>query len=244
MKKSQNLIIQIDHRSTEKACIQIAKQLKTIILTHQYQNKLLDVDELAKFLNIDKQIVIDAFQILLEEQIISNDQGTYQISYQEITDINDQEVLSFADTIKMMNQKFSMKVFDESYQIADEKIVKTMSFVLGEVIYSHKRIYYGDSYPKAYMELYFSKELMPNVDQEPYIHMPYYQIISFNPDYVFPYKKVLKSVKFSDEINEMLSQSKDTSGFMSEEFYFDEHHQLTLYAKIYFNVNFFVRFKE
>lgn len=244
MKKKTKINIQIDHRSTEPEHEQIAKQIKSLILTHQFTNDLLDVNLLSKSLDISKDLVIMALNILVKEQMVSLFNQKYELTYREIVDINDEVVHSVSDMIKATHETFSVKVFDEKYFLADEKLCKESPFVLGEEIYHHKRIYFGDNYPKAYMEIYFSKELMPHMDQDPFIHMPIYEILSFNQDYVLPFRQVLKAIKFEDNINEILSQSKGTTGFITQESYYDEYHQLMVYYRVYYNMNFFVRFKD
>lgn len=244
MKKKTNINIQIDHRSTEPEHEQIAKQIKSQILTHQFTDGLLDVQLLSKSLNISKDQVIQAFNILVKEQMVSVFDDKYELSYKEVVDINEEVVHSIADMIKATHQTLCVKVFDEQYLYADEKLCKEIPFVLGEEVYHHKRIYYGDDYPKAFMEIYFSKKLMPYINQDPFIRMPIYEILSFNQDYVLPFKQELIAIKFNDHINEILSQSKGTSGFISKEFYYDEYHQLMLGYHVYFNMNFFVRFKD
>lgn len=244
MKKKQTLYIQVDHRSTEPEYEQIAKQVRSLILTHQFSVDLLDISHLVEMLDVDEDVVIKAFDILEREQMISKQDDKYELTYQEVVDINDETITSAVEMIKALNQSFSMDVFDEKYMIADELFCSKVPFLLGEEIYTHKRIYFGDRYPKSYMELYFSKTLMPDIDQEAYVHMPYYEILSFDQDYILPYEKRLRAIKLDDYINKILLQSKGTSGFLSEEFYYNEYHQLMFYAKLYMNMNFFIRFKD
>lgn len=244
MKKKANINIQIDHRSTEPEHEQIARQIKSQILTHQFTNDLLDVELLSKSLDMSKDQVIKALNMLVKQQMVSVFGDKYELTYREVVDINDEVVHSVSDMIKATHQKFFVKVFDDRYLHADQKLCKEAPFVLGEEIYHHKRIFFGDDYPKAYMEIYFSKQLMPKVDQAPFISMPVYEILSFNQDYVLPFRQELIAIKFDDRINEMLSQSKGTSGFLSKEYYYDEYHQLMIYFQVYFNMNFFVRFKD
>lgn len=247
MKPSIKYTLQIDHRSLVSKPDQIADQIKTLILMHERSPKLADPDFLCKQYNLDKQDVLAAFEILVRDQTFDYNKATntYFITYSESNYFSEGITISIVDIIKSLNQTLHIKTFDDALLPQSTEILKPLGFDKDDQIYYQKRIYYGDTHPKAYMELYFSTKHLPNIMLDTYKKMPYYDIVGINnPQVDSKYNLRLKTRTFSKEINKYLNQSLDSSGFLSEEFYYNDSSNLILYVNIYLNSNYFIRLQS
>src|SRR5690606_2436653 len=98
--------IVIDRRSHEPFEEQLYSQIKNLILRHQTDTNLVDPDFLSRFLEIDKVIVINAFNRLVDEKFYEIDnKGHYQISYKELFWVSTDSLNGVADIIHAHGQK-------------------------------------------------------------------------------------------------------------------------------------------
>jgi len=242
MIKKKDPVIQIDKRSNEPVEIQIANQIKALVLTYTYDEEITDIAYIKSLLDVDIAEIKKAFEILVSDRIFSIDNhGNYDVFYQDVVSVGRGVISSVYDNIKYLNQTFSMKVFDKKDIKCDKILAKLSEFKTGDHIHYQKRIYYGDGKPKAYMELYFSKDSLPNINDEKFNELPYYHMIGLDQNPKIPAYRRLEVIRLSDEINNYLDQSVSSNGFFSEESYFSKDKKILLFVKIYLNLSYFIR---
>ena len=166
------------------------------------------------------------------------------MTYNESTFVDDTKITSVIDNIKALNQQLMIKTFDKNL-IPLSKSLKALGFDDDDTIYFQKRIYFGDTYPKAYMELYFSTKHLPSIKDPKYDEIPYYDIVKLNdPNSHTSYDLSLKTLIFDKTINQYLNQRSGSSGFLSEEYYYNDSKKLILYVNIYLNNNHFIKLQS
>jgi len=235
-------LIQVDKRSNEPVEEQIANHIKALVLTYKYDQNITNLAYIQSLVDIELSSVKKAFDILVNDRIFGVDEyQNYYVTYQDVVRVGRGYVTSVFDNIKYLNQKFSMKVFDQKNMKCDRSLAKLTEFRTGDIIHYQKRIYYGDDQPKAYMELYFSKDRIPNIEDKAVHELPYYHIIGVDQNPKVPSYRKLEVIRFSDEVNAYLNQSIKSNGFYSQESYFNEDKDILLYVNIYLNLSYFIR---
>lgn len=247
MKILQDSIITIDKRSNDSFAIQISDQIRNLILTHKFNPIMTNVSYIANLCEVDRKDVLDAFKILREDQIydIEDDNETYFVNYQEVATVDNKIVYAIADVIKELNQEFIVKVISKEVFKPTDEAVNSKGFKKSCDIFKQRRIYLGDSNPKAYIELYLSKEFYPDIEDDKYQEMPYYEIIDLkaNANNMIR-ERILRAIKLPDQISSYLGQSSNSVGFHSQEHYYNHNKELMLFVDMYMNLNYFVRLKE
>lgn len=242
MIKKKDPVIQVDKRSNEPVAIQLANHIKALVLTYKYDANITNLDYIASLDDLDKKDVQKAFDILVSDRIFKVDEHkNYDVTYQDVVKVGRGFVTSVYDNIKYLNQTFSMKIFDQKHIKCDRTLAKLTEFKTGDLIHYQRRIYYGDDQPKAYMELFFSKDRMPHIEDKDVNGLPYYQIVGVDENPKVPSYRKLEVIRFSDEINAYLNQSLKSNGFYSQESYFNQDKEILLYVNIYLNLSYFIR---
>ncbi len=242
MTKTRFSSFKIDYRSKEKIEVQIAHQIKAYILTHRYDHALTQMDDMSHLLEVDQIYIKKAFELLVDERVFEKDEDhNYTIFKHSYVKVGKKSVTSLASGIKILGQKLLINTFDCKELICDGAFSKQSKFEIGDYIYMQKRIYLGDGVPKAYMELYFSLALLPDIKEKQYHQVPYHDIVGFEDQYESPSYRRLKASKFSDQVNLYLDQNKQNHGFFTEEYFFNADQKVLLYAKVYFSLNYDIK---
>ena len=245
MRKKQDMVISIDNRSNESEAQQIANQIKTLILTHRFNPKMTDKAYIAEIANVCLDSVERAFNILVQDQMYAlNDNETYYVNYQETATVQNQRVISVLDIIKELKQTLTVSILKNKTMVCDDELKKKTSFDEGDTVFYQERVYYGDSFPKAYMRIYFNKTTIPMIEDPIFRNLPYYEILASLENYDNNNKRILKAIKLPNDVSERLNQSHQSLGFQSKEYYETKDNKALIYVEIYMNSNYFIRLKS
>src|SRR5690606_1154346 len=123
----------IDRRSHEPLEEQVYSQIKSLILRHQTNPKLVDPNFLVKALNVEKSIIIKAFNRLVDEKYYEVDEkGYYQISYKELVWVSTDSLYSISDMIHTQGQKLYIDSLKVEMIICDQTLSELTGFQKGE----------------------------------------------------------------------------------------------------------------
>lgn len=235
--------IVIDRRSHDTFEEQLYSQIKNLILRHQTDSNLTDPNFLAKALDISHEIVIEAFERLVDEKYYEIDEkGKYQISYKELVWVSTDSLSSVADIIHAHGQELYIEPLKVETLICDQVIHELTGFPIGAKLFFQDRVYYGDNIPKAVYRVYYLASIFPDANSEQNIHRPYYHITHYDIK-VSPVERYVMSVRLPDEVNNLLNQKSGTAGFFVVEKIFTSEGILSTYAEGYLNSNYIFQYK-
>ncbi len=228
--------IVIDRRSNKDFSIQIYEKIKKAILLHQFSDEILNYEKLSKQLNVEKEVVIKAFDILVEEGVfIKCEKGRYCNVYREVLAFNEEYTGSLIKHIENQNLKLSVDLLENKSLIVNEKLASELKFGVNQHLINQVRVYYGDNYPKAYLNVYFDKKYEENFKD---LENELLDSLSFKENNL-KIKRIVKSIILPDKINHYLNQPKKTAGIKLLEYVYDNeklHYLAIFYFTAFFTI--------
>lgn len=228
--------IVIDRRSSKDYSLQIYEKIKKTILLHQFSEEILNYEKLSKKLNVDKSVVIKAFDYLVDEGIFTKcEKGKYCNVYREVITYNEHYESSLIKHIKNQNLELSVDLLESKDVIIDEESASILNFEVGQQITYQTRVYYGDNYPKAYVKIYFDERYRGKFDDLNKELLDSLEFFKKN----LKIKRILKSVTFSNKINQYLNQPNKTAGIKLLEYVYDNeklHYLAVFYFTAFFTI--------
>lgn len=222
--------IVVDRRSTEAHSLQIYKQIKEAILLQKCHCKVIDCQQLSQYVGVSEEEAIIALEMLVKDGIFYKGKNSkYHNKYREVIFYGSNLKNTLIKHIEQQGFKVGVEILHSEPLIIDESLHKNIKFDVGrEVIYQH-RIYYGDEYPKAYVEVYFDKEYEEDFKD---VNKGIFEAIGY-PDKPLKLYRRLNSTILPKEINLYLNQPKGTAGLVLNEYLFDNE-KIHSYAIFYF----------
>lgn len=244
VKSKGHIDIVIDRRSSESIEDQIVFQIRNLILRHQDDSILTDVEKLSVLLDVPRDIIIRAFNRLIDERFYSIDhQGKYYISYHEMVWITDESLYSIADVIRSLGQELTIECTQRKEITSDQHTQQETGFPVGTRLFYQERIYYGDRHAKGVFKVYFHADTFSDANSDENSIRPYYDFISYN-FFTTPVKREFQVITLPQDINYILNQRKNTAGFKIVEMIFNQSMMQTVYAIGYANSNYLLKYKN
>ncbi len=206
---------------------QLANEIKMAIRSNQYPpgHKLPTEEELCLHFNISRPVVRQAYKQLIEEELIYRHKG--KGSFVLKSNIR----YTILDSIASLNHQIDINNMKPSIQhISIERIDCTPElrnqFELLETspILRIKRIYFGDSMPLFYIELYLPEIVYPNMLENLAPNQALSDYVKKNFDFrTIQSKRHVKAILIEDSICTHLNLPLGSAGFRIETFSYDQY---------------------
>ncbi|MBN1968791.1 MAG: GntR family transcriptional regulator [Candidatus Delongbacteria bacterium] len=149
---------------------QIKESIKALILdqTFYYQSKLPKPSKLAKYLNIDQKFVILAYeQLIFEHYIKENEDNTFSVSYFELTNYFFDRNVAIYDAIIALGLTPSIECVEKKVVKLDQQTLNSMGFPdqQNSLFFYLNRLYKGDNQPIIILENYLPLSIFPDIDK-------------------------------------------------------------------------------
>ncbi len=168
MLSNQMDLITIDKRSTVDYALQLRESLKSLIIDQvfYYHTVLPTVSELADHLSIELKEVEDAYeQLVIEGYLSEDDYNQHYVSFFELTNYFFDRNTAVYDAIKSLGMAPSIVcLVKEVVKLKDEALIK-MGFKVedGHEFFHINRIYKGDQRPIMVLENYLPLSVFPDI---------------------------------------------------------------------------------
>ena len=232
--------INIDRRSSVSIDRQISGQLRRLIFERAlYPNKpIISPHELASQLELDLDVVLLAYQQLVDEQLIFVSKAKeYWIKYYDAPKSALTEFTSIYAAIEKLG--FKAKTQTLSQEVIEMIKVKNYPLVLkqGKVLHL-ERLYFADDLPVAFVDSYFSLSRFPGIESHTFNDEPYYEIFQKNYETKSARSvRLFYATKVEERISNALDIEKSSVCLAADLELYDEQEALIEYSTSYFIEN-------
>lgn len=232
-------LITIDRRSTIHYDIQLKENIKSLILdqTYGYNTKLPSVAKLAKRLNLDEEVVLSSYQMLINERYITLTQDNiFQISFFELTNYFFDRNTAVYDAIKALGLNPSIECLEKKVLKLKKEKIESMGFdsKKGNKFFYINRIYKGDNQPIMLLENYIPLDVFPDIAEKFKGDEPL-------NDYLIKHygiraeisKRITKAVNMPKKVAQLLHERKNAASFHSKNHLYDKYDRLIDFSQSY-----------
>ncbi|MBN2604885.1 MAG: GntR family transcriptional regulator [Bacilli bacterium] len=229
-------LINIDRRSTVNYSQQVKENMKALILdrTLYYKTDLPTQDELAAHLNVSVKVINEAYEQLVQERYIKIKNGTYRVSYIELTNYFFDRNTAIYDAVIALGLTPSIECLSKKVVTLDSETMERMGFSDspdGKFFYIN-RLYYGDNQPIIILENYLPLHVFPGIEFNFKGHEPL-------NDYIFAHygfkaalsKRVTKAVNLSQKIAGLLNERTNAASIQSTNKIYDAKGRMIDYGR-------------
>ena len=174
--------LRVDRRYGVSIDTQIAYSIRAMITSNaiHFNEELPSVAFLAPHLDVSVDEVQRAYDMLVKEKVITLRNGTYQVSYFEVSNRFHQSMITITDALKKMNLEPSIQTLVFEKMSVSATLAKKSGMKEGETVLRMKRVYAGDGIPFIVYDGYLPFSVFPNLDQVIVANEPYYPTLVKN----------------------------------------------------------------
>jgi len=232
-------LITIDRRSTIHYDIQLKENIKSLVLdqTYGYNTKLPTVKELAKHLNLDEELVLSSYKMLVNERYISlTKENVFHISFFELTNYFFDRNTAVYDAIKALGLHPSIECLDRKvFKLKKEKI-ESLGFdpKKGNKFFYINRIYKGDDQPIMLLENYIPLDIFPDIAEKFKGDEPLnaYLIEHYGIRAEIS-KRITKAINMPKKVAALLHERKNAASLHSTNHLYDKYDRLIDFSQSY-----------
>lgn len=212
--------IKLDRTISTPLHQQIFISIKTAIQSKRLipGDKLPTEDELCQFFNISRPVVRQAYNKLIEEELIVRHKGKGSFVLAQKTKYTIlQSLHSLTEQITMNNMNPTIKEYQR--EIVDCPLVYLEKFGYTEPtqVIHIKRMYYGDDSPQFYVEVFLPLNLYPDLMTHLKSNQPIREYSKKIPGFnTISSKRHMTAIKFNPEICDRFKIRKGSVGFKIE----------------------------
>lgn len=225
-------LITIDKRSTVDYALQLKESLRSLIIdqTFYYHTVLPVESELAKHLSIETKEVEQAYeQLVIEGYLSEDDYNQHYVSFFELTNYFFDRNTAVYDAIKTLGMSPSIEcLVKEVVKLKEKKIIK-MGFKLedGKEFLHINRVYKGDNRPIMVLENYLPLSVFPDI---------YEKFVGTEPLNAFLKKtyglraeasnRIIKTINLNVKQAKLLNEKKNAASIQSTNTIYDRYGRL------------------
>jgi len=181
-------------------------------------DKLPTEDELCHYFNISRPVVRQAYNKLIEEELIFRHKGkgsfvlTQKTKYTILQNIN-----SLSEQISMNNMNPTIKEYLREIIDCPNEYLEKLGFEEPTQVLHIKRMYYGDETPQFYVEVFLPLELYPDAINKLKLDEPIKNFSNTIAEYnTVSSNRHITAIIFNSEICELFEIKKGSAGFEIE----------------------------
>jgi GntR family transcriptional regulator len=181
-------------------------------------DKLPTEDELCQYFNISRPVVRQAYNKLIEEELIFRHKGKGSFVLTQKTKYTIlQSLHSLTEQISMNNMNPTIKEYLREVIECPSEVLEKLGFEEPAQVLHIKRMYYGNETPQFYVEVFLPFELYPDAMSKLKLDEPIKNFSNSIKDYnTVSSNRHMTAIKFNPEICERFEIKKGSAGFKIE----------------------------
>ncbi len=227
--------IKIDKRSNSSIPTQIFLSLFNLIKDNKLQNLTVmpQIDKLADYLNVDPQDVKRAYDFLIENQYIKQDQNRFLVSYTEINTELISKTNSITKSIIASGHTANIEFIYGRKIKPPVEFFEQSNYDRNEPIYEIKRLFKADNLPIIVIRTYISLLRLPEFDKLYDGVMPFDDFLQKQYGILYrDSKRHMKVIKMPTKDAQLLNELPGTATFLTSLNFIDQNESVIGYSEI------------